>query len=319
MKHSQAVILSCEGPILTDAEKKFFASLKPFGFIFFGRNVTDKVQLKKLCADCREAVGWDCPILIDQEGGRVRRMRPPVWNDYPSMKEIGDARDENKLVESVRGICHDLHEVGIDVDCAPVLDVLNPSTHDAIGTRAFSADADLVGHLGALAAQIFVEQGITPVIKHMPGQGRSALDSHYDLPRVTAHMAELEDIDFKPFLHVLAQPYADHVWGMVSHIIYDAVDVEDPASVSAPVINLIRERLGFSGLLLSDDLCMNALAKYGSPADRVAKTLEAGMDIALYCAGKLDEMEDIARVSIPLRPESIERYERSRIRRRPAA
>jgi beta-N-acetylhexosaminidase len=305
--------------VLSEEERQFFAALKPFGFIFFTRNIEDKEQLRKLCADCREVVGWDCPILIDQEGGRVRRMRPPVWPDYPSMKEIGDTNNETLLIESVRGISRDLNEVGIDVDCAPVLDVLFSETHDAIGTRAFSSDPALVGRLGALAARTFIEQGITPVIKHMPGQGRSALDSHYDLPRVQATMAALEDIDFKPFLQVLAQPFATHVWGMVSHIIYDAIDPEDPASVSAPVINLIREKLGFSGLLLSDDLCMNALAKYGTPADRVAKTLEAGMDIALYCAGKLEEMDDIARVSHPLRQISIERYERSRIRRRPAA
>jgi beta-N-acetylhexosaminidase len=310
---TKAVILSCSGPVLLEEERQFFAALKPFGFIFFGRNVVDKDQLKKLCADCREAVGWNCPILIDQEGGRVRRMRPPVWQDYPSMKEVGDANSEAMLVETVRGISRDLNEVGIDVDCAPVLDVLFADTHDAIGTRAFSSDPMLVGQLGALAAKEFIEAGITPVIKHMPGQGRSSLDSHYDLPRVQAPMEALEDIDFKPFLHVLAQPFAGHIWGMVSHIIYDAIDTQDPASVSAPVINLIREKLGFSGLLLSDDLCMNALEKYGSPADRVAKTLEAGMDIALYCAGKLEEMDDIARVSQPLRQISIERYERSKI------
>lgn len=313
MKNSSAVILSCEGLVLTDAEREVYKKIRPFGFILFGRNVGDKEQMKKLCTDLRESVGWHCPILIDQEGGRVRRMRPPHWPDYPSMKEIGDEDDKDRLIETVRGISNDLNEVGIDVDCAPVLDVLFEETHQAIGNRAFSSDPVQVGVLGNLAIEVFLEEGITPVIKHIPGQGRSALDSHYDLPVVSASLEDLRGVDFAPFRYVLSKPHAKHIWGMVSHIIYEAIDTEHPASTSSKVINVVRQDIGFNGLLVSDDLCMNALACYGSPADRVAKTLEAGMDIALYCAGNLTDMSEIARLSIPLRPESIERYERSKI------
>lgn len=319
IKHSQAVIVSCSGTVLTDEEKDFFAGFKPFGFILFGRNVDNQLQLTNLCTDLRASVGWHCPILIDQEGGRVRRMRPPHWPDYPAMQVIGNMFDKDLLVDTVKGISIDLKQVGIDVDCAPVLDVLFPDTHAAIGDRAFSSDPEQVGVYGALAIETFIEEGITPVIKHLPGQGRSSLDSHHDLPVVSASLTDLREVDFAPFRHVLDGPNEDYIWGMVSHIIYDAIDPKDPASISPKVIEIIRQEIGFSGLLLSDDLCMDALKKYGNPAERVAKTLEAGMDIALYCAGKLEDMREIAKDSMPLRPESMERYERSRIRRRPAA
>lgn len=316
---TKPVILSCEGLVLSAAEKNFFAAFKPFGFILFKRNIEDRAQLTALCASLRESAGWDCPILIDQEGGRVRRMRPPEWRDYPSMKAIGDRGDDVLLVKAIQGISDDLNEVGIDVDCAPVLDVLFDKTHEAIGDRAFSHDPDIVGRLGALACETFINEGITPVIKHMPGQGRSTLDSHHDLPVVSANFTDLESMDFTPFRHVLKQPYIHKVWGMVSHIIYTAIDPDHPASVSPKVTDVIRNTLNFNGLLLSDDLCMNALSRYGSPADRVAKTLEAGLDIALYCAGHLNEMEDIAKACPPLRQESLKRFDASRIRRRTAA
>ena len=311
---TKPVILSCSGITLKPEESAFFRDFKPFGFILFARNISDRAQLKLLCKDLRDAVGWRCPILIDQEGGRVRRMRPPEWRDYPSMKEIGDKDDKDRLIEVIRSISDDMNGVGIDVDCAPVLDVLFENTHDAIGNRAFSHDPDLVGALGALACECFINEGITPVVKHIPGQGRSALDSHYDLPVVSANLADLEAMDFRPFRHVLRQPYALKVWAMASHIIYTAVDPDHPASVSAKVTDLIRNDLNFNGLLLSDDLCMNALARYGSPADRVVKTLEAGLDIALYCAGHLNEMIDIAKACPPLREESLKRYDASRLR-----
>lgn len=345
--HSKPVILSCSGPALTVEEAAFFAAFRPFGFILFGRNITDPSQLKTLCADLRASVGWHCPILIDQEGGRVRRLRPPHWPEYPSMKEIGDLDDKDRLIETVRGISRDLVAAGIDVDCAPVLDVLFADTHAAIGDRAFSDDPDIVGALGLLACEVFLEEGITPIIKHMPGQGRATLDSHYDLPVVAAGIAELEAVDFKPFRliveHYEGSPLGPPVnggkvtgsvaeksptagggarggeagfmpvWAMISHIVYTAIDTEHPASTSSAVIDVVRNDLKFNGLLVSDDLCMNALACYGSPADRVAKTLEAGMDIALYCAGHLTEMIEIAKACPPLRHESLKRYEASKI------
>ncbi len=311
-KQTKPVIVSCSGPVLTAEEKSFFADFKPFGFILFGRNIDNPAQLKKLCCDLRIAVDWHCPILIDQEGGRVRRLRPPHWPDYPAMKDIGDFDDKNQLIEAVRGISRDLRDVGIDVDCAPVLDVLFPETHDAIGTRAFSSDPAIVAALGLLACEVFLDENITPVIKHVPGQGRASLDSHYDLPVVSASLEELEAVDFKPFRRVVASAHANAIWGMVSHIVYSAIDKEHPASTSSKVIEIIRNDLKFNGLLLSDDLCMNALACYGSPADRVAITLEACMDIALYCAGHLNEMTEIAKACPPLRKDSLKRYDASR-------
>lgn len=311
--HTKPVILSCSGPVLLEQEAAFFKGFQPFGFIFFGRNIVDPVQFKKLCADVRASVGWHCPILIDQEGGRVRRMRPPHWPDYPSMKEMGDKNDVATLETVIRGIAGDLNDVGIDVDCAPVLDVLFADTHAAIGDRAFSQHPKIVGRLGRVVAETFIECGITPVMKHMPGQGRSSLDSHYDLPVVSANMDALESVDFKPFRMVMESPKSAHIWGMVSHIVYTAIDDIHPASTSHKVVDVIRNTLGFNGLLVSDDLCMNALACYGGPADRVVKTLEAGMDIALYCAGHLNEMEDIAKACPPLRNESLNRYNAGRL------
>jgi beta-N-acetylhexosaminidase len=315
MNDIKPVILSCIGHTLSHEERNFFEKFKPFGFILFARNILDCPQLKQICADLREAAGWHCPILIDQEGGKVRRMRPPHWRDYPAMKDIGDTDDKDRLIEVIKGIADDLNGVGIDVDCAPVLDLLYEETHDAIGTRAFSHDPDIVAALGTLVCGTFINEGITPVVKHMPGQGRAAKDSHYDLPVVSANMDELESMDFRPFRHVLKQPFAHKIWGMVSHIIYTAIDKEHPASVSPAVIGLIRNDLQFNGLLVSDDLCMGALSCYGGPADRVVKTLEAGMDIALYCAGHLNEMEEIAGVCPSMREESLKRYEASKIRR----
>lgn len=319
MSSMKPVILSCSGLDLTKDERDFFVAFKPFGFILFKRNIENRAQLKKLCADLRDAAGWHCPILIDQEGGRVRRMRPPEWPEYPSMKEIGDLDDKDRLIATIRGISDDLNGVGIDVDCAPVLDVLFEKTHDAIGDRAFSHDPAIVGALGVLACECFINEGITPVIKHMPGQGRSALDSHYDLPVVGANIHNLNAMDFEPFREVIRQPFAHKVWGMVSHIVYSAIDPDHPATMSAKVTDLIRNDLQFNGLLVSDDLGMNALERYGSPADRVVKTLEAGLDIALYCAGHLNEMTEIAKACPPLREESLKRFDASRVRGTAAA
>ena len=310
----KSVILSCEGLTLSSAERDFFRDFRPLGFILFKRNIDNKHQLKELCTTLRDVAGHDCPILIDQEGGRVRRMRPPHWPDYPAMKEIGDLDDKDRLIETIRGMSGDLREVGIDVNCAPVLDVLCPDTHDAIGDRAFSTDPEMVTVLGRLACEVFLEEGITPVIKHIPGQGRASQDSHYNLPIVSNSYNELCGHDFVPFRHLAAKPFAPKIWGMVSHIVYSAIDPDHPASVSVKITALIREDIGFKGLLVSDDLGMAALARYGSLADRVERTLEAGLDIALYCGGKLDDMTQIAKVCPSLHEESLKRYDASKLR-----
>lgn len=310
----RAVILSCAGTVLTDAETALFNNADPLGFILFKRNIDNPDQLRALTHSLRASVGRDdCPILIDQEGGRVQRMNAPHWPQYPSAQACDD-------VTSVAGaIARDLVEVGIDVNCIPVLDILFPETHQAISDRAYDDNADAVFRKGKQAILAHLAAGVTPVMKHVPGQGRAALDSHYDLPRVDASLADMVNTDFVPFARMAEESFAPQIWGMVSHILYTAIDTDRPASVSAKVIDIIRKELHFDGLLLSDDVSMGALGAFGPPEDRCKAMLEAGCDIALYCAGKLDEMEKIAQSAPRMRPESIDRYERSRVRRRPAA
>ncbi len=304
----KALILSCEGTTLTDEEKSLFAQAQPLGFILFKRNIIDRAQLSALVRDLRSSVGRDCPVLIDQEGGRVQRMNTPEWNACKAAQDHGSVDD---VRATTRAIAHDLNEVGIDVDCAPVLDVHCPDTHQAIGNRAYSDDPADVAAKGLAVIEEFLAAGITPVIKHMPGQGRSALDSHYDLPKVSAEYDALTACDLLPFRTVSRSAFAPAVWGMTSHIIYTAIDPDLPATVSPKMIDTIRRDIGFDGLLLSDDVSMGALNFLGNPADRTAKMLESGVDIALYCAGHLTDMEQIAAIAPPMGDAALERYERS--------
>lgn len=301
------------GPVLGGAERALFASAQPLGFILFKRNIETPEQLTTLTGDLRASVGRDCPILIDQEGGRVQRMNTPHWPQYPSAQECTD------VPATAAAIAADLVKVGIDVNCVPVLDILFPETHQAIGNRAYGSTADEVFTKGKQVIEACLAAGITPVFKHMPGQGRAAQDSHYDLPLVSAGIDELRRTDFQPFERFSHEPFFPQIWGMVSHILYAAIDPDHPASVSAKVIDLIRKELHFDGLLLSDDVSMGALARYGEVEDRCKAMLAAGCDIALYCAGKLDEMEKIAASAPRMSEKSFDRYERSRIRRRSAA
>lgn len=305
----KAVILSCSGQSLTEAEKRFFENANPLGFILFKRNIDNPDQLRALVKDLRASVGRDCPILIDQEGGRVQRMTEPNWGKCKS------ARDHESVEEvraTTRTIARDLNDVGIDVDCAPVLDVLCPDTHDAIGNRAYSADPADVAAKGMAVCEEFLSAGITPVIKHMPGQGRSSLDTHYDLPVVDVELDVLRSCDFMPFRAISQSELSDGVWGMIAHVIYKAIDPELPATVSRKTIDTIRSDIGFGGLLLSDDVSMGALNFLGNPADRTAKMLESGVDIGLYCAGHLTEMQEIAAIAPLMSEAALERYERSR-------
>ncbi len=304
----RAVIFSCEGTRLTDAEKKFFREADPLGFILFKRNIDNPDQLRALNDELRASVGRDCPVLIDQEGGRVQRMNAPHWH---ACKAAQDHQSVEEVRETTRAIARDLNAVGIDVDCMPVLDVLCPDTHQAIGNRAYSGDPVDVGAKGLAVCEELLAAGITPVMKHMPGQGRSSLDSHIDLPVVDASLETLRACDFLPFSHIAASSLADAVWGMTSHIIYPAIDPGLPATVSPAVIDTIRREIGFSGLLLSDDVSMGALNFLGNPADRTAKILASGVDIALYCAGKQTEMEEIAATAPLMSAAAVERYERS--------
>ena len=301
---SLAVILSLSGTVLTGDERAFFKDADPLGFILFERNCETPEQLVALTGELREVLGRECPILIDQEGGRVQRLKPPVWRGYVAAQLFGAEAesDMEKALSDLRfttlQMAEDLRGAGINVNCTPVLDVLTPETHDAIGDRAFSDKAEIVARLGLSVCRHYLASGITPVIKHMPGHGRATSDSHKDLPRVSASLEELRQ-DFLPFREIAAADVAPAVWGMMAHVVYEAIDSEHPASVSPKVIDeVVREQIGFDGFLLSDDLDMEALAAYGDIPARVGATIEAGCDAALYCWADLKVMEKIAE-SVP--------------------
>jgi len=289
------VIFGCEGFTLTDKERAFFKEVKPAGFILFARNIESPKQVSSLTSEMRQIVGrHKVPILIDQEGGRVQRMTETAWRKYPPMAVFGEmAMKDPTLAASAlrlncRMIADDLRRVGITVNCLPLLDVARPETSTAIGDRAFSDDPNLVAALGRIAVDALQTGGVLPVVKHIPGHGRATVDSHHDLPVVDAPLTALEASDFVPF-----QVLKDAPFGMTAHIIYKDIDAAKPATLSRIVIGrIIRMKIGFGGILLSDDLSMKALS---GPIDELAvDSLKAGCDLALHCNGKLDEMQAIA-------------------------
>lgn len=299
-----AAIYGCAGPTLSDAERRFFRAADPFGFIVFLRNIETPAQIASLVADLRETVGRNAPVLIDQEGGRVARLKPPQWRAAPPAARFGQlaSRDRNRAAEAVRLnarlLAVELSALGIDVDCAPVLDLRLPGAHDVIGDRAFGADPEIVAFLGRAMMEGFMTAGVMPVAKHIPGHGRANVDSHHSLPRVATARAELEETDFRAF-----RLCADAPWAMTAHVVYSAIDAERPATTSPIMIGqVIRGSIGFDGLLLSDDLSMQALA--GSLAERARDSLAAGCDIVLHCNGKTDEMEAVAGAVGPLSAEA---------------
>jgi beta-N-acetylhexosaminidase len=292
---ARAFIAGCAGLTLTDEEAAFFRAAEPWGFILFKRNIEAPGQVRALTQALREAVGReDAPILIDQEGGRVQRMGPPHWPAYPPGRAYGRMAGNDPLFQreiarlGARLMAHDLREVGINVDCVPVLDVPVEGAHDVIGDRAYARDPQTVAVLGRAAAEGLIAGGVLPVIKHVPGHGRAEADSHHDLPVVTASRNDLEGKDFLPFRHLADMPLA-----MTAHVVYMALDADRPATTSAAVVqDVIRGHMRYDGLLMSDDLSMNALA--GSLAERAAAAFAAGCDMALHCNGRLDEMDAVA-------------------------
>jgi beta-N-acetylhexosaminidase len=296
----KAFVSGCAGPRLQSEEADFFAAEQPFGLILFRRNCRDPGEIRDLVAAFRAAVGRDdAPVLIDQEGGRVQRLRPPLWPSYPPARILGIVAeasiDAGKRAAWLHGrlIAADLHELGIDIDCLPVLDVIAPGASEAIGDRSFGGDAAMVSLLGRAAADGLMAGGVLPVMKHMPGQGRATSDSHAELPVVDASLATLDAIDFVPFKQLADLPMA-----MTSHIVYRAVDPDRPATVSATVIrDIIRNRINFDGLLLCDDISMNALS--GDYRQRAAAVHAAGCDLVLHCNGVAEEMRAVADV-VPL-------------------
>lgn len=292
---SLACILGCSGLSLTDDERRFFKGVRPLGFILFARNIEAPDQVRDLVEDLRACVGWRAPVLIDQEGGRVQRLRPPHWRSAPPMIQFGVLYERNPeqartaLRLNMQAIGAELADLGIDVDCAPVLDVPVQGAHDVIGDRAISRAPNVVSELAESACQGLIDVGIVPVIKHMPGHGRAMVDSHESLPVVETPAAQLEEWDYGPFKHVAALPVA----GMTAHVVYTSIDADQPATLSNRVIgDTIRTKIGFGGLLMSDDLGMKALS--GSFSDLSTRTLKAGCDVVLHCSGKMDEMVQVA-------------------------
>lgn len=292
---SKAFITGIGGPTLTSDERAFLRAERPWGFIIFKRNIESKAQVADLVAEIRQAVGRpNAPVLIDQEGGRVQRLQPPVWPSYPPGAIFGRLfeRDSAKGLQaarlSARLIAADLTEVGVDVDCLPIVDVPSSGSDNVIGDRAYGTDPATVGAIGRAVADGLSEGGVLPILKHIPGHGRALVDSHHLLPVVDASRAELETSDFAPF-----KALADLPMAMTAHVIFSVYDPARPATTSATIVcEVIRGLIGFDGLLMGDDVSMNALD--GSIAERSRATIAAGCDVVLACNGKLDEMRAVA-------------------------
>ncbi|MBY3173238.1 beta-N-acetylhexosaminidase [Rhizobium leguminosarum] len=300
MTESKAMILGCSGLALTSEEKAFYRGERPWGFILFGRNISEARQIADLVAELRDSVGWHAPVLIDQEGGRVQRIRPPILARYPSGQALGDLyrRDRALGLRAAwlmsRLHAFDLSSLGIDVDCLPVLDVPVEGSSNVIGDRAYGSEPETVIAMGRAAAEGLKAGGLLPVMKHMPGHGRGFADSHLELPVVTVPRDELELHDFPPFVAM-----KDELMAMTCHVVFAAIDPDNPATTSRKVIDgIIREHIGFDGLLLSDDSSMNALS--GTIGERAANIIAGGCDIVLHCNGNMDEMREVVANVPPL-------------------
>jgi len=301
---------------LTDAERAFFSATNPLGFILFQRNCETPAQVKKLVADLRACVDRpDAPVLIDQEGGRVARLRPPHWPEFPAAKVYADlyAQDPERGLEAAqlggRLIAAELSALGITVDCAPVLDVPQPGADPIIGDRAFGPDVHTIVHTAKAFMEGMKAGGVAAVIKHVPGHGRALVDSHKDLPRVDASLEDLAAVDFAPFRALHMAP-----WAMTAHVVYTALDAARPATTSPVVIEeVIRRQIGFRGVLLSDDLSMKALS--GDFSQRAEASLEAGCDVALHCNGDMEEMQAVAQGAFPMTRAPWARYKMSEFHR----
>ncbi len=304
-----ALITGLAGETLTADERAFLKSAAPSGVILFTRNCRDHGQIRSLVGQAREAVGADdFLVLIDQEGGRVQRLRPPLGRalpragSYARLYEREPARALDAAFLVARLVAADLAALGITMNCAPVLDIPSPGSHAIIGDRAYGATPDQVAALGRAVAEGLLAGGLAPVLKHIPGHGRAMADSHLDLPVVDAPHAELSATDFAPFKALSAMPAA-----MTAHVVFSSIDASAPASTSARVTaEVIRGEIGFDGLLMSDDLAMKALQ--GAMRGRAEAVIAAGSDVALHCNGDLSEMEAAAAGAGPLSGRSLERF-----------
>ena len=311
------MILGCSGESLNPFERDFFRAADPVGFILFRRNCRSPDQLRELVASLRDCVGRDdAPVLIDQEGGRVARLRPPHWRLYPSAARLASLPDPLSKTAArlcARLIADDLEQLGITVDCLPVLDLPGSGADPVIGDRAYGSEPEHVVRLGRAVCEGLLEGGVLPVIKHIPGHGRACVDSHYACPVVDTGRDELSRIDFAPFRGLASMP-----WAMTAHIVYMAIDPTAPATLSRGVIaEAIRGEIGFDGVLVSDDLSMRALG--GDIGDRARRALLAGCDLALHCNGDPGEMQSIVAAATRISDRTAARLARAEAMRRRSA
>ena len=312
-------ITGVAGPALTAEERQFLKEARPWGLIVFKRNVESPACLRALIDDFRAAVGWRAPVLVDQEGGRVQRLGPPHWPSYPPGAAYGllyDRDAKRALAAATLGanlIAADLAAVGIDVDCAPIADVPAAGADPIIGDRAYGTEpAKVAAIAGAIAAGL-LRGGVLPVLKHIPGHGRATADSHETLPVVGADRATLEATDFAAFRPLNALPL-----GMTAHVVFSAIDPVAPATTSVTIVrDVIRDSIGFSGLLLSDDISMGALS--GSIGERTTAAIAAGCDMVLHCNGRMDEMLAVAAAAPRLAGVAERRAQAALAQRRPPA
>lgn len=309
---ARAMIFGCEGTHLTAAERDFFKEANPWGFILFSRNIETPEQIRALTSELRSCVGRDAPILIDQEGGRVQRLRAPHWREWPAPLDQAVAYGDQgaKLFElRYQLIGAELRDLGIDVNCAPMLDVPQDNTHEIITNRCYGYEVEQIITIGRAVADGLLASGVLPIVKHIPGHGRASADSHLELPRVDASRVALEE-DFTPF-----KALADLPMAMTAHIEYSAIDPDAPATQSGAVIEIIRNDIEFSGLLMTDDLSMEALA--GGMKERVVASLGAGCDMILHCNGKMSEMLAIAEETPELYGDGLKRADHALSQRHP--
>ena len=315
---TRAFITGVSGPRLTDEERAFLRVSQPWGFILFKRNIETPDQVSQLVSDLRDSVIQpDAPVLIDQEGGRVQRLNAPHWPVYPpgavfsTLYDVDPVSGLRAAFLSSRLIAADLHDLGITVDCLPLADVPVEGADGVIGNRAYGTESGKVAAIGRAVTDGLEQGGVSPVLKHIPGHGRATADTHFKLPVVDTSRSELERTDFAAF-----RPLADLPMAMTAHVVFSDLDAAQPATTSATIIDqVIRGTIGFQGLLMSDDVSMNALA--GTIAERTRVIVAAGCDMVLHCNGKLDEMRDVVAETPLLAGKALQRAQRALDARKP--
>ncbi len=315
---TRAFITGASGLSLTTEEREFLRAERPWGFILFKRNIDNPLQVARLVQEFREAVeDGDAPVLIDQEGGRVQRLGPPHWSVYPAGATFGALYDRDQAAGlkaarlSAQLIAADLADLGITVDCLPLADVPVPGADAVIGDRAYGTDPHKVASIARAVTEGLEQGGVLPVLKHIPGHGRATADTHHRLPVVDTLKDELEAVDFAAF-----RPLSDLPMAMTAHVVFSAIDATQPATTSATIIEqVIRGSIGFQGLLMSDDVSMNALS--GSIAQRTRAIVVAGCDMVLHCNGRLDEMRQVASETPELSGVALDRARRALAARKP--